>query len=165
MSDSLASLSSDASVIGGTLGAIGTALIAALGLAISELIKRRKNKSEIAKDNADTAQAISEAFGSLVADLQEERKANRDIIRSLEEKVGFLEKRINEGIIIAEKAQSRSDASEHRSERNIKLLQKHIIKLSDIMTAAGLTAPPTPDLEEESAGTTTTVTTITTTSQ
>lgn len=131
------------------LGTVLVAAIAALGLAVSELIKAWKSKSAVRLENIQADQVMSSIHADIIADLQSDRRELRHIVAGLNQKVLALEKRIDHNADAARTALERATATEHRADRNIRKLQAHIGKLSDIMREAGLEVPDPPSLEQE----------------
>ena len=131
------------------VGGVGSAAVLGMVRISSEYIKHRRSSSETRLDDASTADTVSKTYERILRDLREERETDRKDIAALKAQVAALNDRIDRNVTTAREARDRAEASEHRSDRNIRLLQKHIGKLSDLMRAAGLVPPEPPVLETE----------------
>jgi hypothetical protein len=131
------------------VGGFGSAAVLGVVRIASEWIKHRRSSSETRLDDASTADTVSKTYERILRDMRAERADDRQDILALKTQVAALNERIDRNVTTAREARDRAEASEHRSDRNIRLLQKHIGKLSDLMRAAGLVPPEPPVLEPE----------------
>lgn len=132
-------------IVGGT----GAAAMSGVIGVVTEYLKRRRSASESRMDDASTADTVSKTYERILRDLRDERKTDREDITLLKAQVAALSARIEKNTSTAREARDRAEASGQRYERNTRLLEKHIAKLSDIMRASGLIPPDSPILEPE----------------
>ena len=131
------------------VGGFGSAVVMGLVRLASEYIKHRRSASESRLDDASTADTVSQTYERIVRDLRRDRDSDRRDMEVLKIQVAALNARIDSNANTAREARDRAEASEHRNGRNVRLLQKHIAKLSDLMRDAGLAVPDPPVLEPE----------------
>ena len=132
-------------VIGTSAGGIAIAM----GHIVIEWVKIRKGPSAVRLDEANSLQAVATGFGSLVNDLQEDRRALRHAMKNLEMQVDAYERRLDEASIAARKAQAQAEVTRHRHDRNFNAMSHYAAELSAMVRKAGYEPPGPPEMEPD----------------